>query len=144
MKRISGGLGDMAGRPRKPHTLKVLDGDFEKNPKRRKPVRKPEGVKPTKTKLTGSALELYQKVTGYSWVGGSDVEGLHAMCWAWQAICEIGPHIAREPMDKELAARFKQHTDTFHKYAAQFGLMPMSREKLIAQDEENKEDRFLA
>ena len=149
------------GRPRKPTALKVLHGDFEKNPKRR------NGAEPTvasgaprvPTHLSRLAKNEWKRVVSELLQLGvlSQVEraALEQYCEAYaewrqclKAIQKEGRFYATENGVQEhpAAKAARQWAGVCHKSLCEFGMTPASRSRLHVTEEtpsDSKESRYL-
>ena len=135
----------MAGRPRKPTALKLLHGDFAKNPKRQNHAEpQVESAIPDCPKwITGEARAEWKRVcselASMKVVTLPDRAALEAYCKIrerWRAALN---QIAREGMTLDSESGSYENPATkiaarceadIHKYLCQFGLTPASRSRV--------------
>lgn len=133
------------GRPRKPTNLKILHGDFDKNPQRRNHAEPmPEQKTPPKPKhLHGESLSEWKRVTKelssikvLTEVDRAAVEQYAEVWGRWREAmedCKRNGSVlhsesgAYENPASKIASRC---ADQIHKYLCQFGLTPASRSRV--------------
>lgn len=157
------------GRPSKPTSLKVLHGDFEKNPKRRnkrEPTVKDKGPPKCPAHLCQVAKNEWKRVTkelaSMKVLTSVDREALEQYCTTYASWRECLKHVRkygvvlakvdmmgndivyRNPADAAMAT----HTKTLHRLLCEFGLTPASRTRVQIDEEvstrEEAKKRFLA
>ena len=142
-----------AGRPAKPSALKVLHGDFEKDPQKRLTAEpKPKRGKPIRPKhITGIAKQAWDRIcrlldaTGVLTVDcgpALEVYAIHyaGMREALDQINENGMVITREDIKgneylqrNPYSAEFQSHSAMCLKVLIEFGLTPSSRTRVQLQ-----------
>jgi len=138
------------GRPRKPTALKILHGDFAKDPQRRNRAEPqvPSQIPNCPKWLTKDARDEWKRITNeikaMNVVTLPDRAALEAYCVIHGRWREILRQIAREglTLDSEhgayenpaskIAARCE---DQIHRYLCQFGLTPASRSRVNVTQE---------
>ena len=133
------------GRPRKPSALKLLHGDYDKNPQRRNEA-EPE-VTPQSpicpAWITGKAREEWKRVTeelgSLKILGLVDRSGLEQYCTIYalwrQALLDLkntGSTYQTEHgvCEHPNAKAVRNYADQIHKILSQFGLTPAARTRL--------------
>jgi len=138
------------GRPRKPTALKILHGDFAKDPQRRNRA-EPQvaaGIPDCPNWLTKDARQEWKRVTeelkSMNVVTPPDRAALEAYCIIHGRWREALRQIAREGLTlssetgsyenpaSKIAARCE---DQIHRYLCQFGLTPASRSRVNVTQE---------
>ena len=151
----------MAGRPRKPTALKLLHGDFEKDPQRqnkREPIAK--AGRPTCPRhLKGEARKEWTRVTkelaDLTVLAKTDRAALQHYCETWElrsiALADVqkngcfyttidqGGNVIRKRNPADVA--FLEYSRLCHKYLTEFGLTPSSRTRIqIEKEVESRSD----
>jgi len=145
----------MAGRPRKPSALKLLHGDFEKDPQREnKREPKPKLGRPSKPRrLQGEAKREWERICkeleAVRCLTKNDRAALHHYCEVWElrarALAHVQKHgsalvqvlkdgtekIIRNPWDVALM----EYSRACLKYQIEFGLTPVSRSRIVVETE---------
>ena len=138
------------GRPRKPTALKILHGDFAKDPQRRnhREPDVPTGIPDCPAWLAGDARKEWKRITdeikSMKVVTLPDRSALEAYCTLYgqwrDALRQVkregavltSEHGSYENPASKIAARC---CDQIHKYLCQFGLTPASRSRVNVTNE---------
>lgn len=135
------------GRPRKPTALKVLHGDFDKNPGRQNPNEaESDGAIPARPRwLTGEARKEWDRVTkelaALKVIDSGDRAALELYCityMRWREALKIVKRkgegliiMTPKGLAEHPAARVaRQCADQMHRMLAQFGLTPAARTRV--------------
>ena len=158
----------MAGRPRKPSSLKVLHGDFEKDPQREnKQEPKPDVGVPLAPKHLGQFARaewarVTKELSSMGVLTKVDRQALEQYCVAYEKWRKALKHVAEygqvvsivDDKGNEILRRNPgdvaclEYSRLIHKYLTEFGLTPSSRSRLVVEKETSSrgdlEKKFLA
>ena len=140
----------MAGRPRKPSALKLLHGDFDKNPQlknRKEPQH--DGKSPTCPRwISGEARKewkrLASELASMKVISQTDRSSLEQYCVAYQQWRDSLKVIAAEGVMIDTPTGLREHpqgkiarecANLIHKMLAQFGMTPAARSRLQVNEE---------
>jgi P27 family predicted phage terminase small subunit len=140
----------MVGRPRKPTALKVLHGDFDKNPQRRNHREPVPGKQPPKCPawITGEARKEWKRIVdeleSMGVASGVDRAALEQYCIAYDAWRQALRTVRKEgrtfasnhgPRVHPADTLARSYADLCHRILCQFGLTPSSRTRLAIDHE---------
>lgn len=152
----------MAGRPRKPTALKVLHGDFDKDPQRRNRAEpEPETEIPKcPEKLTVVGRNEWRRVCGELKLLGvislAERGSIEQYCQAYEKLHECEKVVKEQgrffesengPKEHPASKAARSYADQCIKLLASFGLTPTSRTRLAVQSKaakDEKENKYLA
>ena len=132
-------------RPRKPTKLKILHGDFEKNPKRRPKLEPelPEGQPRCPSGFSAEAKSEWKRVikelTAMRVLTVQDRAAVEQYCEIWgrwkrciRTVDKEGMVVtgATGPTEHPCSRMARAYSDQIHKYLCQFGLTPASRSRV--------------
>jgi phage terminase small subunit len=124
----------MAGRPKKPLKLKLLEGDYreDRHGQPSQAMATATGAPRMPGGLDDVGRELWEHVVSQqkNYLSESDATALAALCQLWSLRSRTLAMANRRPVDKDIRCSFLGYHNAAEKLLAKFGMTPSDRAKL--------------